>query len=101
MEKFIYYEITGFLPSSFVSMKLGIVTRYASKEKAIKELEKVLKEWKESDSFSAYGELFYENIYDDKLINGYRHQFVFKQKRTGMLNETMYKVVKHQISYND
>ena len=99
MEKFIYYQIEGFLPSSFVDHKLGHVKRYAGKKRAINVLEKVLQDWKGSDSFRCNGELVNDNIYQDTILETYSHQFVFKQKRTGMFYTITFKVVKHMIAY--
>ena len=99
MEKFIYYQIEGFLPSSFVDHELGHVKRYAGKKKAIDVLEKVLQEWKDSDSFRCNGELVNDCIYEDTILGTYSHQFVFKGKRTGMFYTIEFKVVKHMIVY--
>lgn len=99
MEKFVYYQIEGFLPSSFISHELGNVVKFADRKKAIDTLGNVLNKWKNDECFTSNGELVHENIYDDKLLGGYRHQFVFKQKRTGMFYELSFKVVKHQIVY--
>lgn len=103
MEKFIYYQIEGFLPSTFISHQLGNIVKFADRQKAIDTLEDVLRKWKEyrnGESFNSYGELVNDNIYDDKVLRRYRHQFVFKQKRTGMFYEQTFKVVEHIICYH-
>ena len=103
MAKFIYYQIEGFLPSSFISISLGNIVKYKDRQKAIDTLENVLKRWKEErkgEYFNSNGELVYENIYDDPIL-GYKHQFAFKSKRTGMLYELTFRVVKHIVSYNE
>jgi hypothetical protein len=102
MEKFIYYQIEGFLPSSFISYHIGNIVKFADRQKAIDTLEDVLKKWREErngECFNSMGELVNDNIYDDKILKRYRHQFVFKQKRTGMFYEQTFKVVEHIISY--
>ena len=98
MKKFVYYEIAGFLPSSFVSHRLGHDLRYSSKEKAIEQLERVIEEWRTQNSFCCGGTLIDENCRDDF---GYQHQFVFKGRRTGMVTEITYRVIEHKIWYND
>ena len=103
MARFIYYQIEGFLPSSFISISLGNNVKYKDRQKAIDTLENVLKRWKEErngEYFNSNGELVNDNIYDDQIL-GYKHQFAFKNKRTGMLYELTFRVVKHIVSYNE
>lgn len=100
MKRIIYYEITGFLPSSFIANELGRVPRYASRAKAIEVLEDILSRWKGQEGFTCNGEFLSEKICDTRY-DGYRHQFVFKSKRTGMINVDTFRVVEHQISYNE
>lgn len=97
MKKFVYYKIEGFLPSSFISNRLGSELRFASREKAVSVLEKVINEWKEQEGFKAKGELVCECI--DEVL-GYRHQFAWKNRR-GMIYEITYKVVEHKVFYVD
>lgn len=102
MERFIYYQIEGFLPSSFISHQLGNIVKFADRQKAIDTLEDVLRKWKverNGEYFNSNGELVHDNIYEDKVFEDYRHQFVFKQKRTGMFYEISFRVVKHHIVY--
>lgn len=102
MEKFIYYQIEGYLPSSFVSIKLGNIVKFADRKMAIEILEDVLNKWKvdrNGESFNCNGELVNECIYDDNIMHSYRHQFVFKQKRTGLYYELSFRVVQHTITY--
>ena len=102
MERFIYYQIEGFIPSSFVADRLGTIVKFADRQKAIDTLEDVLRKWKEDrngERFNSNGELVNDNIYEDKVFGDYRHQFVFKQKRTGMFYEISFRVVKHRIVY--
>lgn len=99
MEHFIYYEIEGYLPSSFVQVRLGNVTKFANREKAIQVLKRVLKEWRASDSFAVHGELVHECEYEDRILHDYRHQFVFKKKRSGYFYDQTFKVRKHFIVY--
>ncbi len=100
MKKFIYYEIAGFLPSSFISHELGNFPRYASRAKAIEVLEDVLNRWKEREGFACHGEFLSEKICDERYSD-YRHQFVFKGKRTGMVSVETFRVVEHKICYNE
>lgn len=96
-EKFVYYEITGYLPSTFVSNRIGKIVSYASKEKAIEVLEDVLKQWKAQESFNSEG-LISENTLNQSY-SSYQHQFVFKSCRTGMVYEITFRVVEHRIWY--
>lgn len=98
MEKFIYYEIAGFLPSSFISHRLGNVVKFESREKAIEVLEEVIKEWREREAFCAGGELVNEVICEERFSD-YQHQFAFKGKRTGRICVDTYRVVEHKILY--
>ena len=82
MERFTYYQIEGFLPSSFISHELGTIVKFADRQKAIDKLEDVLKKWKvemNGEYFNSNGE-FINDAYEDKLFGNYRHQFVFKNK---------------------
>ena len=101
MEKFDYYEITGFLPSSFVQIELmgkEHCVKFTNRRKAIDTLENVLDKWRKSDSYKGQGELVQECKHDGDLYD-YRHQFVFKNSRTGLFYEITYKVVKHHIYF--
>lgn len=100
MAQFVYYEITGFLPSSFIAHKLGNITKYASEETAIKVLEDVLSKWKSRDTFSSGAEFLSEQICNERYSN-YRHQFVFKGKRTGMVFVQTFSVVEHKFNYHE
>ncbi len=98
MERFIYYEIAGFLSSSFISHRLGDEVKFESREKAIEVLEEVIKEWREQETFCAGGELVNEVICEERLCD-YQHQFAFKGKRTGRIYVETYRVVEHKILY--
>ena len=100
MKRFVYYESAGFLPSSFVSHRLGNIVRYASRVKAIEVLEEVLKEWKERDAFCVGCKLIDEVIVDERYSN-YQHQFAFKGNRTGRIYVETFRVVEHKICYNE
>lgn len=99
MSKFVYYEIGGFLPSSFISNALGTHIRFSTFDSAIKTLEDVLELYVNSENFKSCGELISEGVYRSNLLSEYKHQYVFKSKRTGMCSIHNYTVLGRTIHY--
>ena len=99
MEVFVYYEIKGFLPASFIAHKVSGVTNFASKEQAIEVLENAIKEWKEQPNFGK-GMAMLDEVVCDLVGGDYIHQFVAKNQRTGIVMEITHRVTKHCIYYN-
>lgn len=102
--KFTYYEIKGFLPASFISNKLNHNVKFANREKAIKILEDVLKEWEQREGFAYGAEVISNCIFEgssNDIFREYRHQYVYRSKRSGLISIDEFKVVKHQIIFEE
>lgn len=99
MEKFVYYEIKGFLPASFIAHKVSGTTNFASREQAIEELENAINEWIDQPNFGK-GMDFLDEVKVDLADGDYIHQIIAKSQRTGIVTETTFRVTKHCIYYN-